>query len=104
MITDILLSTLELAIEAFHQGDYSQAKQLYQQVLQQAPQHPDALHLLGLLEAGQGDIPTATALIQQAIDSKPEPLFYRNLAHLLKQNQQYTAALGIYQQWSEQRY
>lgn len=102
MTTDTLPTTLETAITAFNSGEYPQAKTLCQQVLQQAPQRPEALHLLGLLEATHGNLSTAVDLLKQAIAIQPTPLFYRNLANLLTQHQQWTETLANYQQWGQQ--
>ncbi len=57
---------------ALHQqGQLDQAKQIYQQVLSQQPQHFDALHLSGVIMGQQGDPAGAEATISRAIEINP---------------------------------
>jgi tetratricopeptide (TPR) repeat protein len=66
--------SLQQALDAavhFHQtGNLAKAKELYQQILKSAPNHPIALHLLGVIafQAGRNDI--AENLIARAIKLK----------------------------------
>lgn len=71
---------------AFHrQGSLQEAQALYLQILQQAPQHADALHQLGVLRRQQGRYGEAVALLRQAVDAKPgEAVFYSNLGNALR--------------------
>jgi tetratricopeptide (TPR) repeat protein len=52
---DLLRSCLEAGLQAHNQGNIEAAKAAYQRALALAPDHPDALHLLGvaLLQLGQ---------------------------------------------------
>ena len=47
------------------------AQALYQRVLAAAPQHPDGLHLLGVLQAQRGLHEEAAASIGRAIEAQP---------------------------------
>ena len=58
---------------AQHQaGRLLQAGALYRQALEAAPDHPDALHLLGVLELQAGDPAAAAGLIGRAAKLRPE--------------------------------
>lgn len=79
---------------AHHQaGRLSDAASLYRQVLQTAPQHVDALHLLGLVEKSLGHLDSARALIQQACDLAPHTAsFHISLADVCYALQDFVAA------------
>lgn len=68
-------------------GRLAEAEQGYRQVLQNNPEHPDALHLLGVLIGQTNDVQTGINLINKAIQLRPkfpEALF--NLGLLLQNN------------------
>lgn len=75
--------SLEEAVALHQQGHYAKAQKAYEAILQLQPQHPDALHLLGLILYIQGDYGPAIELIQQALQVRPqsEP-FNHNLANI----------------------
>jgi tetratricopeptide (TPR) repeat protein len=59
--------------QAQHQsGRLLQAGAFYRQALEAAPDHPDALHLLGVLELQAGDHGAAAGLISQATRVRPD--------------------------------
>lgn len=71
---------LRTALLHQHAGRTSQAEAIYGQVLQKVPNQPDALHLLGALNLGQGNIEVAVKLINKAIRINPSnPEYYSNL-------------------------
>lgn len=74
-------SSLQLAFEHHSNGRLDQATQLYQQVLALAPDHGDALHLLGLAQHQSGDSIGAVASLRHAVAVAPQqPIFLTNLA------------------------
>lgn len=80
--------TVELltrAVARHQQGDLGQAEALYAQVLADAPNHPDALHLLGVIAQQRGQSLAAVQLIEQAIAVEPNRwAFHSNLACALE--------------------
>ncbi|MGC1723707.1 MAG: tetratricopeptide repeat protein [Isosphaeraceae bacterium] len=58
---------LRAAIEHHRQGRLEQAARLYEAALAQAPDHPDTLHLLGLVTLQRGDPGRAAAFVSRAI-------------------------------------
>jgi len=64
-------TTLQSAIARHQSGQFAEAEKLYQQILSEAPRHPDALHLLGLLAHQRGQHDVAVDLINQAIRGAP---------------------------------
>lgn len=81
--TEPLTALIRRAMQEHASGHLEPAQALYRSVLEQAPQHPDALHLLGVLQAQRGDNESAAALIAQAIAAHPrEAMFHNNLGNV----------------------
>jgi tetratricopeptide (TPR) repeat protein len=59
--------TLAAAVERHREGRLGEAAGLYRKILADRPKHPDALHLLGLVEHARGSHAEALALIDRAI-------------------------------------
>jgi protein O-GlcNAc transferase len=59
---------LAAAIERHRRGDLESAERTYRVFLAAAPDHPDALHLLGIVRFQQGDAESAAELIARAIE------------------------------------
>jgi tetratricopeptide (TPR) repeat protein len=65
-------------------GRLADAARVYEQVLRDDPQQPDALHLLGLVAHQRGDLPAAEPLIRQALARRPDdPTFLNSLGVVL---------------------
>lgn len=78
------MDLLAQAMERHQRGDLSQAEIAYRELLLLQPQHPDALHLLGVARAQQGDLARGAELIRQALVAQPgTPVFQQNLAGVL---------------------
>lgn len=78
MVDDLI----KKGLQQHRAGHFQEAKSLYEQVLILQPQHPDALHLLGVIALQSGDAGGAAALIEKAIHVQPKnPAFLANLAH-----------------------
>jgi predicted O-linked N-acetylglucosamine transferase (SPINDLY family) len=90
---------MELAFQYHQEGELSQAKKLYQQVLQVEPHHSEALHLLGVIATQEGNYETAVDLINQAIlIDNSSPSFYNNLGNALWHLGLMTDAVTCFQQ------
>ena len=83
---------------AHHQaGNLMQAETLYKQVLQAAPNQPDALHLLGLIAKQKGDHKTAIQLMRKALSFNPNYIeAYVNLGASLQEQNNLTEAAVCY--------
>lgn len=68
----------------FHQqGDLVEAENAYLAIVEQQPQHADALHLLGVLKGQQGLHAAGIRLIERAIIASPRvSAYYNNLGNL----------------------
>jgi protein O-GlcNAc transferase len=67
----------ELALQHHRSGRLAEAKRIYVQILDQAPDDPDALQLLGLIAHDEGRAAEAVELIDRAVALKPEVAQYR---------------------------
>lgn len=89
----------QIAVTRYQSGNNREAAELCQQVLSLHPDHPDALHLLGLIARREGDMDRALALLQRVILAKPTSTDYRNnFAITLMQCGQIDRAITEFQQ------
>jgi predicted O-linked N-acetylglucosamine transferase (SPINDLY family) len=90
-------SAFQAALAHHRAGRLPQAEAMYQQILQVDSQHPDALHMLGLVAAQMGNTPVSINLFQRAIASKStDPAFHSNLALALQGSGQLEEAAASY--------
>ena len=75
-----IAEALDVAVRHHQAGRLAQAEQIYRQILDVAPDQPDALHLLGVVHSQRGDHATAIDYIGRAIRRKPnEAAYHSNL-------------------------
>jgi predicted O-linked N-acetylglucosamine transferase (SPINDLY family) len=67
-----IVQAMQAAVGHHQAGRLAEAESLYRQVLAQVPEHPGALHFLGLLGAQTGHPAAAIELIGRAIAFRPE--------------------------------
>jgi tetratricopeptide (TPR) repeat protein len=78
-------------------GRRDRAEVLYRKVLEKAPDHADALHLLGLIAYERGRHPRAIQLIRRALTVMPDfPTAHANLGSALKAMGKRTEAAEAY--------
>ena len=93
-----LQEALTLAIQLQQTGQLTEAQELYQRILQIAPEHPDVLHFLGILRFQQGQNEAAIELIRHAVELVPNHAdAHNNLGNVLKQQGRDDEALVAYQ-------
>ncbi len=85
--------TLQQAIAHHRAGELSQAEQLYRQILQIQPQHPDANHNLGVLAQSLNKMELALPFFKTALDVNPKQaqFWLSYIEALIKTNQIETA-------------
>jgi protein O-GlcNAc transferase len=78
-------SILDAAVEHQRAGRFEQAAELYRTILRHQPNHPDALHLLGLTIAHMGKPAEGAELIRRAIAIRPgSARYYLNLGYVFR--------------------
>jgi len=92
-----LNAELKKAVEFHQAGQLEAAEGLYLKILDHDPEHPDALHLLGVIAHQGKDNDEAENLISQAIRIAPgNPYYFNNLGTVFKAKGKLTEALGCY--------
>ncbi|OQY57568.1 MAG: hypothetical protein B6245_16365 [Desulfobacteraceae bacterium 4572_88] len=69
---------LNAAVKHHQAGEFDKAEKIYQEILRLHPDHPDALHLLGVALHQMGRREEAISLIEKAIQISPENGHYHN--------------------------
>jgi predicted O-linked N-acetylglucosamine transferase (SPINDLY family) len=91
-----LQQQLETGLQHHKAGRFDEAAATYRQVLAQQPNHPDALHLLGLYENHQGRRQQAVDLIHRALSTQPNnPNYLHNLGLIYVQLNRYDEAITV---------
>jgi tetratricopeptide (TPR) repeat protein len=90
---------MQLAVRNHQAGRLAQAEEIYRRVLAQQPNHPDALHMLGVIAHQGGRLDAAVELIEQAIRLKPDsPDAYYNLGNALGESGRFDEAVFAFRQ------
>ena len=96
-MADPLTQALHEGIRHHQAGRLQQAEQIYRRVLQQQPDHGDALHLLGLLAHDTGHHDEAVKLIRRALDRAPGNAAYHcSLGNVYRSQGNLEAAVTAY--------
>ena len=90
---------LELAVQYHQSHRFSEAEQAYRQVLQEQPQHPEALYGLGMLAQQLGEPQTAEQWLSAASQVQPNSVkTWFSLGNLRLGQEQYSEAAIAYSQ------
>ena len=94
-----IAETMENAVKHHQSGHFRQAERLYQLVLQSNPNHPNALHLLGVIAHQGGKHDVALDLIGKAIKNNPQiPQFHNTLGLVFEALGEFEGAFAAHQQ------
>jgi Flp pilus assembly protein TadD len=75
---------LDSALQHHQNGRFFEAEPIYKRILDIDPDHPDCLHLMGMISHQAGDLETAADLIRKAIAiHKTGVSYYVNLGTVL---------------------
>jgi protein O-GlcNAc transferase len=90
--------SLAKALPLHRAGDLDAAEKMYLSVLEQAPDHPDALHLLGLVKRQRGRPAEALPYLEKAFDRCPgNAQFLIDYADCFRENKDFGKALRHYE-------
>lgn len=93
---DGLIEQVKTAHSALRTGDFESSERIYREILEGAPNNPDALHGLGTMLLQQGEPGEAVAYLERAVDSGKVPgQFFVNLAVALEQSGKVAKALKV---------
>lgn len=86
------------AVHLHQRGELAEARRLYKLTLRQHPNHFDALHFLGVLEAQRGDPERGEQLVRKALRINPGSAeAYSNLGNILRDQKKFDDALENYE-------
>ncbi len=94
-----IAETLNLALQHHEAGRLQEAEALYRQILHDQPDHPDALHLLGVIAHHAGRHDVAVELIGKAITANPMVAdYHNNLGEAYRAQDKLKEAMDCYRQ------
>ncbi len=97
-LTQTLQDSLDRGIGLHKSGRMAEAERIYKSILQTSPDHPDALHLLGIIAHQTGNYSAAVDLFRKAISAKPDfPKALNNLGATFIELKQFDDAIASYQ-------
>ncbi len=89
---------LNQGVQAHTRRDFSTAESCYRQILEKNPDHPDAIHFLGVLAHNVGRYDIAKQYIERAIELLPSnDACYNNMGNLYQDMKQYEQAVRWYE-------
>jgi predicted O-linked N-acetylglucosamine transferase (SPINDLY family) len=89
-------SAIEIGLAHQQAGRFDEAARIYSMILAAEPQHPDALHLLGLVAYHRGEYQASVDLIMAALMHRPNEIFFGNLGNALAALGKHAAAIESY--------
>jgi protein O-GlcNAc transferase len=92
------VDAIEAGLSLQHAGRFAEAAAIYQQILAVEPNHPDALHLLGLIAYHEGNYGAAMELIMTALSHRTSEIYFGNLGNALAALGRRAAAIESYRQ------
>ena len=96
-IEHIMKNKFNQAFEYHQNGQLTQARDLYEQILYDEPQNHEVLDLLGILYTQVGQYDKALEYLQKAIDLKPLPFYIENLAKMYFKKEDFQNAVELYE-------
>ena len=84
MTVDQLQGFLKTAVDHHRAGKLGEAERLYRMVLQAAPNHPQALHHLGIIAVQCGKPEIGMDLIRRSVAIEPSAAAFNNLGEALR--------------------
>ncbi len=92
-----LAGLFQIALQRHQAGELHQAEAIYRDILKRYPNHPDAVHLLGVIAGQTGKFRMALELINQAIGLNAHvPDYHNNLGKVLQGLDRVDAAIQCY--------
>jgi tetratricopeptide (TPR) repeat protein len=89
-----MMQVFNTAVQHHKNGQLDQAELLYRQILDENPDHPDALHLLGVIAHQRGHSERGAKLIRRAIALQPQnPVYHCNLAEACRASGEFPEAV-----------
>ncbi len=89
---------IEQGIESYRKGDMDCARSIFDHILSSSPDHPEALHYIGLLAFHHGQKETAIAIVTKALSLAPYKFdCHYNLGRIYESISRYDSAAACYE-------
>lgn len=89
---------LKKAVASHTAGNLKEAEQMYRQVLDQVPDHPDATHFMGVLAYNAGKNDLAVAYLKKAIKMMPSNAgCFNNMGNVFQQQEKHLESVKWYE-------
>jgi len=93
-----VLKLLKKAVACHTAGNLQEAEQIYLQVLEQNPDHPDATHFMGVLAYNAGNNEAAVTYLKKAIKMMPSNAgCLNNMGNVFQQQEKYRESVKWYE-------
>lgn len=93
-----VLELLKKAVACHTAGNLQEAEQIYLQVLEQKPDHPDATHFMGVLAYNAGNNDAAVAYLKKAIKMMPSNAgCLNNMGNVFQKQERYLESVKWYE-------
>lgn len=93
-----VLELLKKAVACHTAGNLQKAEQMYLQILDQEPDHPDATHFMGVLAYNAGNNDAAVAYLKKAIEMMPSNAgCLNNMGNVFQQQGRYLESVKWYE-------
>jgi tetratricopeptide (TPR) repeat protein len=90
-------TTVAAALQFFQAGQFPRAEATCEKVLEQEPNNPDALHLLGMISQHSGNLIRAAEMMDRSIQASPwQPVYYCNLGNVYREQNRDDEAIACY--------
>ncbi|HEY0801975.1 MAG TPA: tetratricopeptide repeat protein, partial [Steroidobacteraceae bacterium] len=97
-MVDSVADQMRKAMAEHQRGELVSAEAAYHKILGETPEHPDALHYLGMLRFQQQREPESITLLRRSIDAAPgNPHVWNNLGNILYARGERDEALEAYE-------
>jgi predicted O-linked N-acetylglucosamine transferase (SPINDLY family) len=99
---DQIVPTLESALAHYEANRLDKAEELFRDVLRASPDHPDALHLLGVVCMERGNLVEARQFVERATTVSPgSALFHLSLGNVHRAREDLPAAIDAWKRAAE---
>jgi len=89
---------IKQGIDFYQKNEFSAAEKIFKNIYHANPRQVDALYWLGVLAAKRNDSAMAESFLQQAIEIKPQDIFYRSLGLFYLGQGKFTQSQQAFQQ------
>ena len=93
-----LQQTLNQGVQWLQKGDFGRANECFSGILDQSPDEPNALHMMGVIARKQNQLDAAEKYFRRSLNAEQrQPQVLNNLANLIRGMGRVEEAIGLYE-------